>query len=111
MSAALLSHWRSKAISLVLAIAIWYLIDMNLRRPERLQIPVPGTVNPMPDTSPNSILPIPGGGSPGTGIFPPTSLLRVESREIHLARLHWLEVDGFSASVRIFPDTALPLSA
>lgn len=57
----LLDNWKAKFTSLFLAFAIWYLIDTNLRRPDRIQIPVPGTVSPMPDISPNSVVPIPGG--------------------------------------------------
>lgn len=57
----LLTHWKAKITSLFLAVVLWYLIDTNLRRPDRIQIPVPGTVSPLPDTSPTSIVPIPGG--------------------------------------------------
>lgn len=53
------SHWKAKIASLILAFAVWHLIDTNLRRPTRIDIPVPGTVSPLPDTSPGSVVPIP----------------------------------------------------
>ncbi len=59
-----LANWKAKIASLILAVAIWYLIDTNLSRPDRVQFPIPGTLSPMPDSSPTSIVPIPGGGSP-----------------------------------------------
>lgn len=72
MKSLLLSHWKPKIASLLLAFAVWYLIDANLMRPTRIQIPVPGTVSPLPDTSPGSVVPIPLPGSPaGVPIIPP----------------------------------------
>ena len=102
-----LSNWKGKIASLFLAFAIWYLIDTNLRRPDRLQIPVPGTVSPLPDTSPNSIVPIPGGGSPGnsSGLFPPA---RIEALlEQRLYGLYWIEEGRFADSVLAFPGEAV----
>lgn len=68
----ILSNWKAKITSLVLAVAIWYLIDTNLSRPDRVQFPIPGTMTPMPDSSPTSIVPIPGGGSPSSQSLRPT---------------------------------------
>jgi len=78
MTSLILANWKAKAASLLLAFAVWYLIDSNLRRPARIQFPVPGTgmVSPLPDTNPGSVVPIqpdttetvippiPGGGVP-----------------------------------------------
>lgn len=60
MASFILSNWKAKAASLLLAFAIWYLIDSNLRRPPRIQFPVPGTgtVSPLPDTNPGSVVPL-----------------------------------------------------
>jgi hypothetical protein len=66
-----LTNWKGKIASLFLAFAIWFLIDSNLRRPSRIQIPVPGTVSPLPDTSPSSIVPIPLPESRSAPIIPP----------------------------------------
>lgn len=59
MKRLILSNWKGKIASLFLAFVIWFLIDSNLRRPSRIQIPVPGEVSPLPDTSPSSVVPIP----------------------------------------------------
>ncbi|MCB1093236.1 MAG: hypothetical protein KDL87_16975 [Verrucomicrobiae bacterium] len=65
-----LSNWKAKFTSLLLAVAIWYLIDVNLSRPSQIQIPVPGTVSPLPDTSPGSVVPIPLPESRSTPVIP-----------------------------------------
>lgn len=103
MKGLLLENWKGKIASLLLAVAIWYLIDANLRRPDRLEIPVPGTLQPQLDTSPNSVMPIPGGGSPDTGfVVPPPA--RVESLvEQTLFGLYWIETGDFADSVTGFP--------
>ena len=105
-----IQHWQAKLASLFLAVAIFYLIDTHLQNPERVQFPIPGTdVNPLPDNSPNSVTPIPGGGSPGASLTPPP--VRIEHQvEIRLHRLDWMTShDGdFAASVRSFPGIPIP---
>ena len=100
-----LHNWRAKLASLFLAVAIFYLIDSHLQNPDRVQIPIPGTgVNPLPDNSPNSVTPIPGGGTPSAGVFSPPA--RIEHQvEIRLHRLTWMTTpDGdFADSVQTFP--------
>ena len=60
MRTLILANWKAKAVSLLLAFFVWHLIDSNLRRPARIQFPVPGTgtVSPLPDTNPGSVVPI-----------------------------------------------------
>ena len=89
-----LANWKGKITSLFLAVAIWYLIDANLRRPDRIQIPVPGTSQPQLDTSPNSVVPIPGGGSPDTSNTK-SAPTRIEERvERELFGFQGIECDG-----------------
>lgn len=109
-----IQHWQAKLASLFLAVAIFYLIDGHLQNPERVQFPIPGTdVNPLPDNSPNSVTPIPGGGTPSAGMSPLLSPppVRIEHQvEIRLHRLDWMtSPDGdFAASVRSFPGITVP---
>lgn len=108
----ILENWKGKITSLLLAVAIWYLIDANLRRPDRVHIPVPGTSQPQLDTSPNSVVPIPGGGSPSSSNgyqFPPAEHIEAQV-ERQLFGMVWIEQGEFADSVTEFPGVTVALS-
>lgn len=105
----IITNWRAKLASLFLALAIFYLIDSHLQNPERVQFPIPGTdVKPI-DNSPNSVTPIPGGGSPNAFLSP--TPVRIEHQvETRLYRLDWMtsREGDFAASVCSFPGVSVP---
>ena len=78
MKAILLHNWKAKIASLILAVAIWFLIRLSIQVQLPPEIPVPGTEPKPRPTTPNPLVPegptpapppIPGVGS----AFPPAS--------------------------------------
>lgn len=101
MKAILLHNWRAKFASLLLAVAIWFLIQLTLRDQEPPVFPVPGTGTPSIDP----ITPIPG--VPVGSLFPPACEELVSLAQASLYRLHWFEAGDFAASLVEFPALAI----
>lgn len=45
MKTLLLNNWKAKVASLLVAIAVWYLVKGHVQRPSMPFFPVPGTQN------------------------------------------------------------------
>ena len=113
MKAILLHNWKAKIASLVLAVAIWFLIQLSIQVQLPPEIPVPGEEPPKRTIPPNPLVPegppttppIPGLG----GVFPPACEEVVTMAQVHSGfyRLHWFENDRFAASLVEFPAKAL----
>ena len=106
MKTILLHNWKAKIASLLLAFAIWYLIDSNLSRNQEVRFESPGTDTPGPD--PNN----PGTPVPVIKEMPDNDLGYHSQAPIPVAvmmvaprvyRLHWMEIGDFSGSLRRFP--------
>jgi len=112
MKAILLHNWKAKSASLILAVAIWFLIQLSIQVQLPPEIPVPGEEptkrplppNPLVPEGPPSSTPIPGLGQ----VFPPACEQVVTMAEAHAGfyRLHWFENDAFNASLVEFPARA-----
>lgn len=99
MKATLLHNWKAKLTSLLLAVAIWFLIDQTIEEPEKEVFPVPGTGPPAP-IEPSTPIP----GVPVGQIFPPAceEVVAMADHGVFF-RLHWFESGDFAASLVEFP--------
>ena len=105
MKAILLHNWRAKFTSLLLAIAIWFLIHLSIRDQLPPAFPVPGEAPSAPPikTPP----PIPGlPGALGSQLFPAREEI-VMVASVSLYRLHWIEAGSFETSLVEYPPHAI----
>jgi hypothetical protein len=106
MKAILLHNWRAKFTSLLLAIAIWFLIRLSIQDQLPPEIPVPGEAPTLPSIK----IPPPVPGLPGTIIGGRFSAAREEIvmvTSVSLYRLHWIEAGNFEASLVEYPPRAI----
>ena len=62
----LLLNWKAKIASLVLAVAIWFLIDSNIKGPSPNEFPIPGEGGTNPGNGSNTR------GLPPAPVFEPS---------------------------------------
>ena len=105
MKAILLHNWKAKFTSLLLAVAIWFLIRHSIQDQLPPEIPVPGEA----PTVPSIKTPPPVPGLPGTvgSVFPAIHHEIVMVVDVALYRLHWIEAGDFEASLVEYPPRAI----
>lgn len=97
----MLSHWKAKIASLLVAIAVWYLLKGHIGRHEYHRI----VSDPGAPIAAAFAAGIPGGGAGrfnGAEVVL-SALVAAERPQAELTRLHWVELGEFSAGVTEFP--------
>lgn len=98
MKEALRSHWKAKLASLLVAVAVWYLLKGHVRYQEQRNIVTdPGTQ-------------LASAGLPGNGglwsaepSVVPLALLATERPRAELVRTRWVEMGEFTAGIVEYP--------
>lgn len=100
MKKRMLNHWKAKIASLLVAIAVWYLLKGHIGNQEYHRIVSdPGT--PIASAF-ASDLPGEGVWAFGEAGLVLTTLVAAERPQASLTRLHWVELGEFSAGVTDF---------
>jgi len=101
MKEQILDHWKAKIASLLVAVAVWYLLKGHVgNQYDQRIVSDPGT--PIASATASSW---PGGGVwwfSGPGAVSP-ALVAAERPQAQLTRSHWFEMGDFSAGVTEFP--------
>ena len=101
MKERLLNHWKAKIASLLVAVAVWYLLKGHVgNQQDQRIVSDPGT------TIASAVGPgLPGDGAYGVGRVELnlSALVAAERPQVSLTRLHWVELGEFSAGVAEFP--------
>ena len=100
MKERILNHWQAKIASLLVAVAIWYLLKGHVgNQYEQRIVSDPGT----PIASALPAMPGDGAGCFGQVGCVSSTLVAAERPQSALMRLHWVELGEFSAGVTEFP--------
>lgn len=98
MKEALLSHWKSKLASLLVAVAVWYLLKGHVRYQEQRNI----VTDPGTQMASAGLQGIGSLGSADHSVVP-LALLATERPRAELTRTHWVEMGEFTAGIVEYP--------
>ncbi len=100
MKERILNHWKAKIASLLVAVAVWYLLKGHVgNQQDQRIVSDPGT-----SIASAAVSSFPGDGAWGDGkaAVVSSALIAAERPQVSLTRLHWVELGEFSAGVTEF---------
>jgi len=103
MKERILNHWKAKIASLLVAVAVWYLLKGHVgNQQDQRIVSDPGT--PIASASVGSGWSGEAAwGFGGGGLVMSSAMVAAELPQVTLIRLHWVESGEFSAGVTEFP--------
>ena len=94
----ILYNWKAKVASLLVAVAVWYLLKGHVGNQQRPRIVSdPGAPIASAGLMSDGIF------GPGREVVTPSAQVAAERPQATLLRLHWVESGAFSAGVVEFP--------